>query len=63
MSFNRLTGKSGYIHTMEYCLAIKRNNRHIDTWYNLDEPEKHYPKTSNTKGHLLYDYFHRLYPE
>ena len=34
MSFNRRMGKLGYIHTMEYYLTIKRNNRHIDTWYN-----------------------------
>lgn len=35
--------KLWYIHTMEYCLAIKRNES-AETWCSIEEPWKHYAK-------------------
>ena len=46
--------KMCYNHTMEYYLTIKRSP---DTWYNMDEPWKHYAKwkKSDIKGHIFYN--------
>lgn len=41
---------------MKYYSALKRNDRHTDTCYDLDEPRKHYSKWKKP-GAKLYDYF------
>ena len=43
-----------YIHTMEYYLAMTWST---DTYYNMDEPWKHYVKFKKplTKDHIFYD--------
>ena len=51
-----------YVHTVEYCLAIKINEvlTHAITWKNL---EKMLTKKTITKDHILNDSFHMKYPD
>lgn len=46
---------------MEYYAVRKRT----DTFYNMDEPWKHYVKLKKpgTKDHILFDRFYVSYPE
>ena len=45
-----------YIRTMKYYSALKRTTP-TDTWYIMDEPEKHCAKWKklNKKDHISYD--------
>ena len=51
-------------YTYNRMLFSHKKERSSDTLYNLDEPWKHYKwKKLDRKGHVLYGFFYRKYPE
>ena len=58
ITINWRINKMCYSHTTEYYLTIKRSP---DTWYNMDEPWKHYAKwkKSDIKGHIFCNFIQK----
>ena len=63
MSTNQWMNKMLYIHTMEYCVGIKRDE--ADSCYNMDEPWKYYTKEKkpDTKDYMMHNYIYMKCPE
>ena len=55
-----MVNKPWYIHTMEYCLAIEKNELLMQaTWMDLKEIMLN--EKAQSQGDILYDFIHRTF--